>query len=83
MSDIAHGKRLLQNESNGEINVSTKRIGEHVTVTLSYQVQYITEDDMKDFFYPFTVAYPFKRGANGDIMDVPICKRIIHNHCGM
>ena len=44
----------------------------------------LTEEDMKDFFYPFTVAYPFKRGdSNGDVMDVPICKRIIHNHCGI
>ncbi|MDH3328994.1 MAG: PAS domain S-box protein [Desulfobulbaceae bacterium] len=82
-------KLLMENayyrmSQRGEITMSTKRIGEHATITLSYQVPYITDDDMKDFFYPFTVAYPFKSGDyNGDIMDVPICKRIIHNHCGM
>ena len=68
----------------GELNVSTKRIGEHATVTLCYKVPYITDDDINDFFYPFTVTYPFKdRGVHEDIMDVPICKRIVHNHCGI
>ena len=68
----------------GSINVMTKKIGEHARITLTYQVPFISDDDINDFFYPFTVAYPFKHGdANGDIMDVPVCKRIIHNHCGI
>lgn len=68
----------------GEVNVGTKRIGEHATVTLSYNVPYITADDISDFFYPFTVSYPFKDGNGHEVvMDVPICKRIVHNHCGM
>ena len=69
----------------GEIYVNTKRVGEHATVTLSYKVPYITDDDINDFFYPFTVSYPFGDSdtSNEEIMDIPICKRIVHNHCGM
>jgi PAS domain S-box-containing protein len=68
----------------GEINIWTKRVGEHATITLSYKVPHITNDDIHDFFYPFTVIYPFtQKEPSEDIMDVPICKRVIHNHCGM
>lgn len=68
----------------GEIQVSTKKIGEHATITFVYRVPFISDDDIKDFFYPFTVAYPFKKDVkNREIMDVPICKRVIHNHCGI
>jgi PAS domain S-box-containing protein len=67
----------------GTVNIRTKRIGEHATVTLSYTVPYITDDDISDFFYPFIVSYPFTHSDNDDVMNVPVCKRIIHNHCGM
>lgn len=68
----------------GEIYVLTKKIGEHAIISLTYKVPFISDDDINVFFYPFTVAYPFKSGEeNGNIMDVPICKRIIHNHCGI
>jgi len=68
----------------GRIQVSTKRIGEHAIVSIVYHAQSISDDDINDFFYPFTVAYPFKGGdKEGDIMDLPICKRIIHSHCGI
>ncbi len=68
----------------GEVKVWTKRIGEHATVTLSYNVPYITDHDISDFFYPFTVPYPFEDSdAHEAVMDIPICKRIIHNHCGI
>lgn len=68
----------------GEIQVSTKKTGEHATVSFLYQVPFISDDDIKDFFYPFTVAYPFKNGGpNNEIMDAPVCKRVIRNHCGM
>ena len=66
------------------MNVSTRKIGEHANITLSYRVPFISDDDIKDFFYPFSVAYPFAKGAtNGDIMDVPIAKVVIHNHGGI
>ena len=80
---------LMENAFNrmsqiGTINVSTRKIGEHATVTLCYSVPNITDDDINDFFYPFTVSYPFKgRDADEDLLDVPVCKRIVHNHCGM
>lgn len=68
----------------GAMNVATRKIGEHATITLSYPVPFISDDDIKDFFYPFAVAYPFAKGAtNGDIMDVPIAKVVIHNHGGI
>ncbi len=80
---------LMQNAfyrmgKSGEIHVRTKKVGEHATASLSYKVPFISDDDVHDFFYPFTVAYPFKKDSpNGDIMDIPVCKRVIHNHCGM
>jgi len=68
----------------GEMSVATRKIGEHAAITLSYRVPFISDDDIKDFFYPFAVAYPFAKGAtNGDIMDVPIAKVVIHNHGGI
>jgi PAS domain S-box-containing protein len=68
----------------GEIKICTKRTGEHATVTLTYWLPYITDDDVKDFFYPFTVSYPCDESdAHKNGMDISICKRIVHNHCGM
>jgi K+-sensing histidine kinase KdpD len=68
----------------GAIKVETRKIGEHAAVTFSYRVPFISDDDIKDFFYPFAVAYPFaKGGSNDDIMDVPIAKVVVHNHGGI
>jgi PAS domain S-box-containing protein len=68
----------------GDMHVKTRKIGEHAAITLSFRVPFISDDDIKDFFYPFAVAYPFAKGAtNGDIMDVPIAKVVIHNHGGI
>jgi PAS domain S-box-containing protein len=68
----------------GEIKLATRKIGEHATITLSYRVPFISDDDIKDFFYPFAVAYPFPKGiTNGDVMDVPIAKVLIHKHGGI
>lgn len=68
-----------------ELLVETKKIGEHAIVSIVYKLPLISEDDINDFFYPFTVAYPFPCGDldNDIIMDIPVCKRIIHSHCGM
>lgn len=68
----------------GEIKVATRRNGGYATVTLAYRVPLISDDDIEHFFYPFAVAYPFARGGpDRDIIDVPICKIIIHKHGGI
>ena len=71
-------------QQKGILQVTTQKIGEHATVAFSYKIPFISDDDIHDFFYPFTVTYPFKKdSANGDIMDIPVCKLIILNHCGI
>ncbi|MDY6989557.1 MAG: cache domain-containing protein [Thermodesulfobacteriota bacterium] len=68
----------------GEIEVATARNGAYATVTLAYEVPYISDDDIEHFFYPFVIDYPFRRGApERDIMDVPICSVVIHKHGGI
>jgi len=68
----------------GEIKVATGRNGGYATVALAYRVPLISDDDIEHFFYPFAVAYPFANGGpDRDIMDVPICKVIIHKHGGI
>ncbi|TSA09217.1 MAG: PAS domain S-box protein [Deltaproteobacteria bacterium] len=68
----------------GEINVATGKNGGYATVTLAYRVPFISDDDIEHFFYPFAVAYPFAGGGpDRDIMDVPICKVVIHKHGGV
>jgi PAS domain S-box-containing protein len=68
----------------GEIAVSTRRNGEYATVTLAYRVPFISDDDIEDFFYPFAVAYPFANGGlDENIVDVPICRVVIHKHGGI
>jgi len=81
--------QLLENayyrmQRKGEIKVSTRRVGEHAIVSLVYNAPFISDDDIHDFFYPFMVAFPFKDGEEeGDVVDLPVCKRIIHGHCGI
>ncbi len=68
----------------GKLKVTTQKIGEHASVTFCYNIPFISDDDIHDFFYPFTVSYPFKKDSdNGEIMDIPVCKLIILNHCGV
>ncbi|MDY6954762.1 MAG: hypothetical protein SWE60_24945, partial [Thermodesulfobacteriota bacterium] len=68
----------------GEIDITTGRNGGYATVTLVYEVPYISDDDIEHFFYPFVIDYPFEKGGpDGDIMDVPICSVVIHKHGGI
>ena len=68
----------------GEIQVTTDKNGEYARVTLSYKVPYISDDDIEHFFYPFVADYPFAGGKpDTTIMDVPMCKIIIHKHGGI
>ncbi|MDP3030090.1 MAG: cache domain-containing protein [Deltaproteobacteria bacterium] len=68
----------------GEIKVATRGNGGYATVTLAYRVPFISDDDIEHFFYPFAVAYPLAGGGpDRDIMDVPICKVVIHKHGGV
>ena len=68
----------------GEIQVATHKNGEYAKVTLAYQVPHIADDDIDHFFYPFVADYPFAKGKpDTDIIDVPMCKVIIHKHGGI
>ena len=41
-------------------------------------------NDIEHFFYPFVVDYPFqKQSTSSHIMDVPICRVLIHKHGGI
>jgi PAS domain S-box-containing protein len=68
----------------GEIQVATHRNGEYAKVILAYKVPYISDDDIEHFFYPFVADYPFAKGKpDAAIMDVPMCRVIIHKHGGV
>jgi len=68
----------------GEIEVATGRNGSYATVTLAYEVPFISDDDIEHFFYPFVIDYPFDKAIpERDIMDVPICTIVIHKHGGL
>ncbi len=73
--------RITQGEG---IKVITEKGGEYAIVTLTYKVDFISDDDIDQFFYPFVVDYPFqKEMADEDIMDLPICRVIIRKHGGI
>ena len=80
---------LMQNaffrmKEKGELQVTTNKNDEYAKVTLAYKVHYISDDDIDHFFYPFVVEYPFaKSKPDKAIMDVPMCKIIIHKHGGI
>jgi len=75
---------FLRMREKGEIQVTTDKNGEYAKVTLTYKVPYIRDDDIEHFFYPFVADYPFVKGKPGTaIMDVPMCKVIIHKHGGI
>jgi PAS domain S-box-containing protein len=68
----------------GEIQVATGRNGEYGKVTLTYEVPHISDDDIEHFFYPFVVDFPFAKGKpDAPIMDVPMCRVIVHKHGGI
>lgn len=75
---------FLRMREKGEIQVTTDKNGEYAKVTLAYKVPYIRDDDIKHFFYPFVSDYPFPRDIpDKDVMDVPLCKVLIHKHGGI
>lgn len=68
----------------GEIRVGTRKRGNHTRLTLAYRVPHVSSEDIESFFFPFAVAYPFAGGGtNGDLMDLPMSKIIIHKHGGL
>ncbi len=68
----------------GVVEVATGRNGEYATVTMAYEVPFISDDDIEHFFYPFVTDYPFPKSTlDRDIMDVPICRVLIHKHGGI
>ena len=68
----------------GELQVATGENTGYATVTLTYRVPFISDDDIEHFFYPFVTDYPFPRHIpDGDIIDVPICRVLVHKHGGI
>lgn len=67
----------------GEMDLMTHKNGETATITLTYQVPFISQGDIEDYFYPFTVDYSsVKKDSDSDQPDVSIAKVIIHKHGG-
>lgn len=68
----------------GRVHVATSRGNGQVNLTIVYELPFIADDDIDHFFYPFVVDYPFRKGETEmDIMDVPICRVLIHKHGGV
>jgi nitrogen-specific signal transduction histidine kinase len=69
----------------GDLELVTQKNGGVASVTLTYPVPFISEDDIEHYFYPFTVDYsPVKNGqADLEQLDVSIPKVVIHKHGGM
>jgi len=68
----------------GELQVATGKNTGYATVTLAYRVPFISDDDIEHFFYPFVTDYPFPRHIpDGDVIDVPICRVLVHKHGGI
>ena len=75
---------IFRMKQKGEIQVATGKDGRYATLTLTYKVPYISDDDIEHFFYPFVADYPLPSGGRDrDIIDVPMCKIIIHKHGGI
>ncbi len=75
---------FLRMNQRGELQVATGKNGGYATVTLAYRVPFISDDDIDHFFYPFVTDYPLPEAkADREIMDVPICRIIIHKHGGI
>ncbi len=69
----------------GELELVTQKNGGVAHVTLTYQVPYITDDDIEHYFYPFTVDYSSVKNGQTDLeqLDVSIPKVVIHKHGGV
>ncbi len=80
---------LMENASyrknqQGVIEVVTARNREYATVTVAYKVPFISDDDIEQFFYPFVSQDLFRQDVSDeDIIDVPICRVLIHKHGGV
>ncbi len=67
----------------GGLDLITHKTGEFATITLTYQVPFISPGDLEDYFYPFTLDYSsMKKNFDSDSPDVSISKVIIHKHGG-
>lgn len=68
----------------GEIKITTETNSAYAVVTMTYQVDHISDDDIEHFFYPFVVDYPFAKGKpDAVVMDVPMSRVIVHKHGGI
>ena len=68
----------------GEIEIDTRQNADYVIIEMTYNVPYISDDDIEHFFYPFVVDYPFPEDMKDkDMIDVPIARIAIHKHGGI
>lgn len=78
------GNAFYRMKQKGELEIVTEKNGEYAIVSLAYKTPFISDDDIDHFFYPFVVDYPYPEGTSPKpVMDVPICKVLIHKHGGI
>ncbi|MDZ7697021.1 MAG: histidine kinase dimerization/phospho-acceptor domain-containing protein [Deltaproteobacteria bacterium] len=59
------------------LTVFSQTEGDHLMVTIRHKADGITQDDLDHFFYPHITKTP-----ESTILDLPLCKIIIHRHGG-
>lgn len=68
----------------GRIEITTRQNGRYATLIMSYELAFVSEDDIDHYFYPFVVDYPFSETRqNRTVLDIPICKVLVHKHGGI
>jgi K+-sensing histidine kinase KdpD len=78
------GNAFFRMKQEGEMEVVTGKDGGYAVLTLAYRMPFVSDDDIDHFFYPFVVSYPFpEESPNKHIMDIPICRVLIHKHGGI
>jgi len=86
--DPDHLKRALVNlirnavyqmPTRGTLNFAVSAAGDRaVKVKLAYPAGYLSDDQLRHFFYPFTTE-----DADASLVDLPLVPVIIHKHNGM
>ena len=72
-------KQALNQMREGAIlSISTFGEQEMVKFVIRYPVEHMSSDDVKDFFYPFTLSE-----TGYDTTNLPLCKNLINKHGGV
>ncbi|MBF0498171.1 MAG: hypothetical protein HQK58_16600, partial [Deltaproteobacteria bacterium] len=61
----------------GHLDISTNQDHDHLVIVFKYQISYISDEDVEQYFYPHIDA-----GTNWTALDMPLVKIIIHRHGG-